>query len=110
LQWGVAAKHRAGDRNVSVTLPVLSLSGRNVVLIDDMAASGFTLSECARAALAAGARQVDAVVCHALFSDDVAAMLRAAGIRSIRSTDSVPHASNAALLAGLLAAALSQLL
>lgn len=110
LAWGVATKRRAGDRQVSVELPALSLTGRNVVLIDDMASSGFTLGECARAARLAGARQVDAVVCHALYSDDAAAMLRAAGIASIRSTDSVPHASNAAPLAPLLAGALSPLL
>lgn len=109
LDWGVAAKRRAGDRSVSIALPSLPFAGRAVMLIDDMASSGVTLGECARGVTAAGAARVDAIVCHALLSADATAILKAAGVRTLRSTDSIEHESNAAKLAPLLAQALAKL-
>ena len=53
---------------------------------------------CAKALHAAGATTVDAVVTHALFAPELAQALFAAGIRSVKSTDSVPHPTNAIAL------------
>ena len=61
---------------------------------------------CAKALAAAGATAIDAVVTHALFPDDMCREMLGAGIRSIRSTHSVPHSSNAIALDRLLAAPL----
>jgi len=48
------------------------------------------------------------VVTHALFPAAMTAEFAAAGIRSIRSTDSVPHPTNAITLDAILAAALQR--
>jgi ribose-phosphate pyrophosphokinase len=61
---------------------------------------------CAKALKAAGAAAVDAVITHALFPPDMATAFASAGIRSIRSTSSVPHPTNAILLDEILATAL----
>jgi ribose-phosphate pyrophosphokinase len=106
LDQGVCVKHRNGDHDVHVSLPGLALQGRAVVLVDDVASTGRTLVEAARAALAAGAVTVDVAVTHALFVGDALAQVKAAGVRHVWSTDSVPHASNAIPVAPLLAAAL----
>jgi ribose-phosphate pyrophosphokinase len=54
----------------------------------------------------AGAVRVDVAATHALFSEDAAGALRAAGVGSIWTTDTVRHPTNAVRLAGLLADAL----
>ena len=105
---GLAHKQRRGDREVHITLPEQDFSGRQVVLIDDIASTGHTLAETTAAVLARGARSVDAALTHALFAGDALERLRAAGIRRVWSTDSIPHTSNVIPLAPLLAAALRE--
>jgi ribose-phosphate pyrophosphokinase len=109
LAYAVCRKTRHGDRDVAVALPDTDVAGRAVVLLDDVASTGRTLIAAARGALAAGAASVDAAVTHALFIDDALAQVHAAGVRSVWSSDCVPHASNAVSVVPLLAAALRAL-
>jgi ribose-phosphate pyrophosphokinase len=83
-----------------------SRNGRHVILIDDIASSGGTLMSDARACLASGAAQVDAIVVHALFGDEVSRKLHDSGIAHVWSTDSVVHPSNSISLAPLIASSL----
>lgn len=107
LQHTVARKRRHGDRSVDIDFadPTL-LSGRPALMVDDIVSSGTTLMVAARALRAMGATAVDAVVTHALFPAAMVTAFTDAGIRSIRSTDSVPHPTNAIALDAILAAAL----
>lgn len=106
LEHAVCTKQRLGDRDVAVRLPDCSLAGRRVVLMDDVASTGHTLAQAARAALAAGAASVDVAVTHALLVGDARAVLRAAGVRHLWSTDAVPQPEAVVALADLLADAL----
>ena len=106
LEWAVARKIRRGDRRVTVALPDVPLSGRHVVLVDDMISTGRTLVEATRSLRNAGAVRVDVAATHALFSPDTGRALHAAGVRRIWTTDSVRHASNAIRLTALLTTAL----
>ncbi len=103
--YAVCQKVRHGDHDTSIALPSIDVTGRHIVLIDDIASSGGTLISAARLCLAKGARRVDAVVVHALFGENVQHKLTAAGISNVTSTDSVPHISNQIPLAALLASA-----
>ncbi|MDA9432202.1 ribose-phosphate diphosphokinase [Bradyrhizobium sp. CCBAU 51627] len=107
LRHTIARKSRHGDRSVDIDFadPAL-LSGRPALMVDDIVSSGSTLMVAARALRAIGATAVDAVVTHALFPAAMVAAFTDAGIRSIRSTDSVPHPTNAITLEETLAAAL----
>lgn len=109
LAHAVCRKNRLGDRDVRIELPPVDLVGRAVVLMDDIASTGRTLIEAAGACLAAGAASVDVAVTHALFVGDALAALRAAGVRQVWSTDSVPHATTVVSVAPLLAAAVRSL-
>ncbi|MNJ59199.1 Ribose-phosphate pyrophosphokinase 2 [compost metagenome] len=80
------------------------------MLLDDVASSGRTLARAAELLLAAGAASVDVAVTHALFAGDALAVIRAAGVEHIWSTDCIAHESNAVAMAPLLAAALRPLL
>ena len=107
LAYTVAQKVRRGDRAVAIEFPEPARqAGRPALLVDDIVASGGTLIACARALAAAGATTVDAVVTHALFPDDLCRDMAEAGIRSFRSTHSVPHATNAIVLDDLFVDAL----
>lgn len=103
LDFAVAAKTRHDDRDVSIDLPERTWMGTHVVLVDDVASSGRTLAQTALALYAAGAARVDAVVTHALFAGDALAVVEAAGIRQLWSSDTIAHPSNAFSLAPTLA-------
>ena len=74
--------------------------------MDDIVSSGGTMIACAKALAAAGATTIDAIVTHALFPQDACHDMIRSGIRSIRSTHSVPHSTNAIPLDDLFVQAL----
>ncbi len=101
-EYGVCTKNRRGDRNVEITLPEIQLTGRAVIIVDDVASSGQTLAVATKLCLSKQAKHVDVLVTHALFHNEVNNNLIKAGVRHIWSTDSVNHESNVIALAGLL--------
>ena len=107
LQHTVARKFRRGDRSVEIHFADAAiLAGRPALMTDDIVSSGTTLMVAAKALKALGATSIDAVITHALFPPAMVAAFADAGIRSVRSTDSVPHPTNAIALDETLAAAL----
>jgi ribose-phosphate pyrophosphokinase len=109
LDHTVCRKQRRGDRDVSVTLADDAIvRGRAAVLLDDMASTGHTVARAAAALRAAGAASVDVAVTHALFADDALAVMRAAGVGEVWSTDTLAHPSNAVAIAPLVAQALQE--
>ncbi|ERS88976.1 ribose-phosphate diphosphokinase [Halomonas sp. PBN3] len=107
--FGVCRKERRGDRDVTIQLPELPVAGREVVLMDDVASSGHTVARATEALLAAGAVSVDVALTHALFAGDALAVIRAAGVGEVWSTDCIAHESNAIAMAPVLAEALADL-
>jgi ribose-phosphate pyrophosphokinase len=107
LAHAVAQKIRRGDRSVEIGFADPAMfAGRPALLVDDIVSSGETLMTCAKVLKAAGTTAIDAVITHALFPAEMTSAFAGAGIRSIRSTSSVPHPTNAIALDELLAAAL----
>ncbi len=99
----VARKQRLGDREVMEFLPEAEYSGRNLVLLDDVASTGRTLEAAAHALSVHRPASVSALVTHALFVDDAQARLENAGVTRLWSTDSIPHPTNTIPLARLIA-------
>ncbi len=107
LDFIVCEKTRRGDHHVDIALPAgAAVGGRAVVILDDVASSGHTLARAAERVLAAGAASVDVAVTHALFAGDALALIRAAGVGAVWSTDCIVHPTNAVQVAPLLAEAL----
>jgi ribose-phosphate pyrophosphokinase len=105
----VGRKERSGDRRVRIQFPALPPLSR-AVLVDDISSSGGTLAEAARALRRAGVSTIDALVVHAIFAPGALRRMHAAGIRHIRSCDTIPHPTNALRAAPLMAAALQEML
>ena len=95
FDYAVCRKVRRGDRAVDIALPDIPVSGRQVVLLDDVVSTGHTLAQATRQLLAAGAASVDVAVTHALFVGDAWQMILSAGVCEVWSTDCIKHASNA---------------
>jgi ribose-phosphate pyrophosphokinase len=110
LEHAVCSKVRHGDTTVEIALPAIDVTGREIVLLDDVASSGRTLAAATRLLLAAGARSVDVAVTHALFAGDALQVMAAAGVGEVWSTDCIAHPSNVVPMAPLLAEALRPLL
>lgn len=110
FDFGVCSKIRRGDRDVQIALPEnISVAGRNIVLLDDVASSGHTLANAARLLLQAGAASVDVAVTHALFAGDAQQVILQAGVGEIWSTDCIAHQSNSVSIANIVGAALIRL-
>ena len=107
LSYIVAQKTRRGDRSVAIEFRnPACIADRPVLIVDDIVSSGGTIIACAKALTAVGATTIDAVVTHALFPEQLCSEMASAGIRSIRSTHSVPHSTNAIALDDLFVDAL----
>jgi ribose-phosphate pyrophosphokinase len=109
IEHAVCAKVRHGDHAVEIELPPVTVAGRAVVLLDDMASTGHTVAQAARLLRAAGAATVDVAVTHALFSDVALQMMRKAGVGEVWSTDCIAHPTNVVSVAPLIAQALQSL-
>jgi ribose-phosphate pyrophosphokinase len=107
LSYAIGKKTRRSDAAVEVGFADARLfAGRPALIVDDIVSSGATLITCAKALTAAGAKTIDAIITHALFPAALTTSFSDAGIRSIRSTTSVHHPTNAIRLDEIFASAL----
>lgn len=110
FDYAVAHKQRLGDRTVQIQLPEISVANRTVILVDDVVSSGQTLAVIADLLKKAGVIHIECLVTHALFINSAEQLLNNSGIKRIISSDSIPHSSNGAYLAPLLAKTLSRVI
>ena len=86
-------KKRLDGERTRVTAVSAQVSGRHVVIYDDMIRTGSSLLEAARAYLDSGATRISAVATHGLFPGEALKRIRESGlIDRILVTDSHPRA------------------
>jgi ribose-phosphate pyrophosphokinase len=85
----VVTKERTGDDLAAPLQALGEVRGRDCLIVDDMASTGRTIAGAAQALLAAGAREVHAAFVHAVMAPGALERMRAAGVRSLTTTDSV---------------------
>jgi ribose-phosphate pyrophosphokinase len=109
-------KRRLDGSHTEVTAMSAAVSGKSVVIYDDMIRTGGSLIAAARAYKAAGALKLTAIATHGVFPGDALERLSATGLFSaIACTDTHPRASelagsslHVAPIAGVLARALEE--
>ena len=90
----LVTKRRLGDGVVEVTGLEGQVSGKRVVIYDDMIRTGGTLLKAAEAYLAAGATSCYAVTTHLVVPGDAAERLLASGlVAGVAGTDSHPRSA-----------------
>ncbi|MEW6999643.1 ribose-phosphate diphosphokinase [Colwelliaceae bacterium BS250] len=103
-QWSytIATKQRFGDKNVAVTLENndeqnngVSLTNRDVIIVDDIASTGKTLEQAVKQIQQQAPASISIIVTHAFFVDNAITRLTNMGVANIWSSDSVLHSSNA---------------
>lgn len=91
LPMAVVHKTRLSGSEVAAEEVVGNVHSRRPIIVDDMISTGGTIAEAARAVLAAGAiPEITVAATHGLFVGPAEERLRAAPIRRIVVTDTVP--------------------
>ncbi|MGQ9424350.1 ribose-phosphate diphosphokinase [Gilvimarinus sp. F26214L] len=107
----IGEKQRYGDRDVVVELPNLGKdTQRTAVIIDDVISSGHTVLKCLQALQAQGVKQLECAAVHGIFADGIDSVLMQSGLRTLATTNTIPHSSNLIDISDLLVPAIQQLL
>jgi ribose-phosphate pyrophosphokinase len=109
FEYVVASKIRRGDNQVEIILPDREYQHQPVILVDDMASTGRTLTNTATLLRKKGANNIVAVITHALFCGDAEQQILQSGINTIWSTDSIAHPTSVICLTELLAESVRKL-
>lgn len=105
----VLEKTRRGDREVEVRLrDQIEMHQRTPVLVDDIISSGQTMLTTLRLVKGLSKRRPVCIAVHGIFADGSDFRLETEGARLV-TANTVPHASNAMDVSGLLASALLQM-
>jgi ribose-phosphate pyrophosphokinase len=103
-------KRRERANEAQVMNIIGEVRGRTCVMVDDMVDTAGTLTEAARALAGAGAREVLAVVTHAVLSGPAIKRIAESPLRELVVTDSIPLRPEAAECPKLQVVSVSELL
>ena len=107
----VLRKGRRGDYSVNIDDEGLQYVGSGTpVLVDDIASSGRTLIEAVRLTKEHGGEPPVCAVVHAIFAGESYEQLLHSGVRTVVSTNSVAHESNAIDISGPISNAIQAVL
>jgi ribose-phosphate pyrophosphokinase len=99
-------KTRHSGREVTIEPSDTEASGRDVVLVDDIVATGSTMSEAVAALDGDGAERVFVCCVHPLLAENARTKLAAAGVTAVYGTDTLERAVSATSVAPIIADAL----
>jgi ribose-phosphate pyrophosphokinase len=83
-------KKRVSSTKVEIDTGDVDFKGRDVVFADDIISTGGTIAESARACLQKGARRIFALCTHPVLADGAIDRMKAAGVRRVIGTDTIP--------------------
>jgi len=102
-------KTRLSGDTVTIKTKNLDVTGRHVVLVDDMIATGGTMTESIKMLKAQGAVDVYLICVHPVLARNAALRLFNAGVKDIIATDTLEKAESRLSVAPLIADALKSL-
>ena len=92
LNAGIAVvdKRRTSAENVEVGFVIGEVDNKNVILVDDLIATGTTIAKAAKLLREKGAKEVFIMATHAVFCGRAVEKLRDAPVKEIIVTDTIP--------------------
>ena len=108
LPYDYLEKTRLSGDEVRIAPKQLDVSGRDVVLMDDIVSTGGTIAEAIKLLKAAGARDVHVACVHAVLVRNAVLRMHQAGMRSILSTDTLERATSKVSVAPIVADAVKK--
>lgn len=99
-------KRRRGPKTVDISPSEADVADREVILVDDIVATGSTIAEAAALLLSGGATTVRVACVHALLVGDAYTRLHRAGIEEVVATDTIEGPVSRASAAEAIATAL----
>lgn len=90
----IVDKRRNSPESTEVMHILGEVKDKNVILVDDIIATGSSIVEAARAIKRAGAKKIFAAITHGILSKDAVAKINKSAIDSLVITDSIPLASS----------------
>lgn len=88
-ELAIVAKRRKSPNEVESTAIIGDVTGRNVLMVDDLTETAGTLSSAAELLRKGGAKEIRACVSHALLNDQGIERLKKSGIDELITTDTV---------------------
>lgn len=101
-------KTRRSGSEIEITPHETDVSGRDVVLVDDIVATGGTMAETIEILIDRGAARVVATCVHPVLAEDAYTRLIRAGVDAVYGTDTVERRVSAVSVAPTIAAALTR--
>lgn len=92
----VVAKTRPQPDAAAALAALGEVRGRRCLIVDDLASTGGTIAAAAQTLRDAGAAEVHAFFVHAVMAPGALERIRAAGVRLLATTDSVPQPAGSA--------------
>ena len=86
----IVDKKRSGDDKVEALALIGEVKGKNIIIPDDMIATGGTLAQAAKFLHEHGAKDLYACCTHGLLSGNAVEKLKAAGFKEVVMTNTVP--------------------
>lgn len=109
IEYDHLEKERISGEKVSIKTKNMDVTGRDVVLIDDMIATGGTMAESIKILRSQGANDVYLACVHPVLAKNAVLRLFNAGVRDIISTDTIEKAESVVSVAPLIADSLNKI-
>jgi ribose-phosphate pyrophosphokinase len=105
FEYDVLEKKRLSGDEVQIKPKALSVSGRNVVIVDDIISTGGTIAEAASMLRARDAHEIYVACIHGLFVQNATIRILNAGVKEIIATDTIQSIFSQISVAKMIAAA-----
>lgn len=108
LDWTSFDKIRLDGATVEMTGGDLDITGRDIIIVDDMIATGGTMAEAVKILKRNGARDVYTACIHPVLSRNAVLRLSNAGVKDIMATDTLEKIQSRISTASIIADALKK--